>query len=252
MSNSKKVKPQSKPAKPKSKGDILLVWCDNGDTDGKFTEGLVYTLLMAPQIPVVSALRVQGNQIGRQRQTALDHWYNDTDFEWTLWVDSDIHLTAQVLNELWAVANPETIPVVSGLYFISKENEQSIMTPYPALFNWTDDPYVISYVHPVPENSLLRLGAAGFGLLLMHRSVVKAMKEKHGNDYPFFNETGTGKQFVSEDINFFRLMGEAGVPLHANTAAHVKHMKRFAFDMEFYKLFWAMKLLEEKEEENVS
>ena len=99
---------------------------------------------------------------------------------------------------------------------------------------------------------LLRLGAAGFGLLLMHRSVVKAMKEKHGNDYPFFNETGTGKQFVSEDINFFRLMGEAGVPLHANTAAHVKHMKRFAFDMEFYKLFWAMKLLEEKEEENVS
>ena len=121
---------------------------------------------------------------------------------------------------------------LSGLYFISKENEQSIMTPYPALFNWTDDPYVISYVHPVPENSLLRLGAAGFGLLLMHRSVVKAMKEKHGNDYPFFNETGTGKQFVSEDINFFRLMGEAGVPLHANTAAHVKHMKRFAFDME--------------------
>ena len=63
MSNSKKVKPQSKPAKPKSKGDILLVWCDNGDTDGKFTEGLVYTLLMAPQIPVVSALRVQ--EIGR-------------------------------------------------------------------------------------------------------------------------------------------------------------------------------------------
>jgi len=33
-------------------------------------------------------------------------------------------------------------------------------------------------------------------------------------------------------------MKEAGVPLHAHTGATVKHMKRFAFDEEFYKLFW--------------
>ena len=200
---------------------------------------------------IASALRVQGNQIGRQRQVALDYWYNQTDFEWTLWVDSDIHLTAQVLSELWLVADSTSVPIVSGLYFISKENEQSIMAPYPALFNWTDNFYELSYIHPVPENALIKIDAAGFGLLLMHRNVVKKMKEKYGNDYSFFNETGIGDNFISEDINFFKLLSGAKVPLHANTAAHVKHMKRFAFDIEFYKLFWTMKSLEYKKmEEN--
>ena len=33
-------------------------------------------------------------------------------------------------------------------------------------------------------------------------------------------------------------MREAGIPLHAHTGATVKHMKRFAFDEEFYKLYW--------------
>jgi len=63
------------------------------------------------------------------------------------------------------------------------------------------------------------------------------MREKHGN-VPFFNETGVGEQFVSEDINFFRRMNEADVPLYAHTGATVKHMKRFAYDLEYYKLFW--------------
>ena len=244
MSNTKKIKTPDK-------GSVMLAWCDNGTTDGKFTEGLVYTMLTTP-VPVVSAIRVQGNQIGRQRQNLLDAWYNETKFEWILWVDSDIHLTAQVLQELWAVADAVERPVVSGVYFISKENEQSVMTPYPALFNFTDDPYVIQYIHPLPENALLKVGAAGFGLLLMHRSAIKKMREKHGDGHPFFNETGVGETFVSEDINFFKLMRDADVPLHANTAANVKHMKRFAFDIEFYKLYWAMKMLQEKEDENVS
>jgi hypothetical protein len=33
-------------------------------------------------------------------------------------------------------------------------------------------------------------------------------------------------------------MKEAGVPLYAHTGATVQHMKRFAFDIEFYKLYW--------------
>jgi hypothetical protein len=37
-------------------------------------------------------------------------------------------------------------------------------------------------------------------------------------------------------------MKEAGIPLHAHTGATVKHMKRFAFDEEFYKLYWATML----------
>ena len=116
-----------------NKGDLIVCWCDNGTTDGKFTEGLMYTTLAAGS-PIKSAMRVQGNQIGRQRQNALDYWYDHTDFPWILWVDSDIVLTPEVLAKVWAEADPTTKPVVTGTYFVSKENEQSLMTPYPALF----------------------------------------------------------------------------------------------------------------------
>jgi len=216
--------------------NIIVCWCDNGTTDGKFTEGLVYSILTAG-VPIRSAMRVQGNQIGRQRQNAFDYWMDHTDFPWILWVDSDIVLTEKALKLVWNECDPTTKPVVSGTYFVSKENEQSLMTPYPALFSWTDDLNKIGYIHPLPANALVKIGAAGFGFVMMHRSVGEKMRAKHGK-VPFFNETGVGEQFVSEDINFFRLMAEADIPLYAHTGATVKHMKRFAFDLEFYKLFW--------------
>ena len=206
------AKAQSKPAKD----DILLCWCDNGQVDGKFTEGLIYTMLTS-DVPLVSAMRVQGNQIGRQRQNALTYWYDKTDIEWILWVDSDIHMTKEALELVWAAADKTERPVVTGVYFISKENERSMMTPYPAVFNWTDSDYQIAYLHPLPKDTVVKVGAAGFGFVLMHRSAVDKMREVHG-ETTYFNETGVGEQFVSEDINFFRMMHKAGVPLH--THAH--------------------------------
>jgi glycosyltransferase involved in cell wall biosynthesis len=216
---------------------IILCWCDGGSVDGKFAEGVIYSII-GGRLPIKSAMRVQGNQIGRQRQEALNFWYNQTDYDWILWVDSDIVLTSEALEKVWASAHYIDRPIVTGTYFISKENEKSLMTPYPAVFNWVEgDDYKISYVHPLPKDTLVKVGAAGFGFVLMHRNVVKKMREVHG-DKPFFNETGVGEQFVSEDINFFKLMYDAGVPLYTHTGAVVKHMKRFAFDIEFYKLFW--------------
>jgi hypothetical protein len=216
--------------------NIIVCWCDGGLTDGKFTEGLVYSILTS-EVPIRSAMRIQGNQIGRQRQNAFDFWLDHTDFPWILWVDSDIVLTNEALEKLWFEADPTTKPVISGVYFISKENEQSVMTPFPALFQFTKDPNVISYIHPLPANALVKVDAAGFGFVLMHRSAAEKMREFHG-ERPFFNETGVGEKFVSEDINFFRAMKEAEVPLFAHTGATVKHMKRFAYDLEFYKMYW--------------
>lgn len=197
---------------------------------------MVYSALKS-QLPIQSAMRVQGNQIGRQRQQALDFWYDNTDFDWVLWVDSDIVLTEDALQKVWASADKTARPVVTGVYFITKENEQSLMSPYPAVFEWTDNEYKIAYVHPLPKDVLIKVGSAGFGFVLMHRNAISEMRKVHGAK-PYFNETGVGEQFVSEDINFFRMMHQAGVPLHTHTGALVKHMKRFALDIEYYKLYW--------------
>ena len=216
----------------------MICWCDNGLTDGKFTEGLVYTIISSG-LPINNAMRIQGNQIGRQRQNAMEYWVDKTKNDWILWIDSDIHLTPDILYKLWSNADAKERPIVSGVYFISKENEQPMMKPYPAIFNWVEgDDYAISYVHPFPEEEkLMQVGCAGFGLLLMHKSVVEKMRKKHGN-IPFFNETGVGDKFVSEDVNFFKLMRDAEVPLYVHTGAIGRHFKRFSFDEAYYQNYW--------------
>ena len=222
-----------------SKEVLSIGWCDNGMVDGKFAEGLMYTTLTAPnkKIPVGNAIRVQGNQIGRQRQALMDMWYDHVKTEWLLWVDSDIVLELDVLEKLWKLADKNTHPVVSGVYFISKQMESSLMQPMPALFNEVSE-YEIRYVHPLPKDEVIKVDCAGLGLTLMHRSVVPKLRAISPDYSVFAEKEGIGNKFVGEDIIFFRNLKKAGVDVHAHTGARVKHMKRFAYDDNYYALYW--------------
>ena len=86
----------------------------------------------------------------------------------------------------------------------------------------------------------------------MHKSCVPKLREV-SPDYSLFAEKeGIGDKFVSEDIVFFRNMKKAGIPVHANTGARVKHMKRFALDESYYKLYWAFAELDAQRRANES
>jgi len=105
---------------------ITIGWCDGGSVEGRFMSGIVNTVIEAPKhkLNIVNTIRVQGNQIARQRQSLWDFWSNLSDSEWLLWVDSDIVLTMPVLNMIWEAADKKTKPVVTGTYFVSSQNEQ--------------------------------------------------------------------------------------------------------------------------------
>jgi hypothetical protein len=118
--------------------------------------------------------------------------------------------------------------------------ENSLMQPMPAIFDEGDNQYEIKYKHPLPRNQVLKVDSAGLGLVLIHKSVIKALHNKHGEtDFLFAENNASGDQFIGEDISFFRKVKAAGVPVYANTSALVKHMKRFAFDDNYYNLYWA-------------
>jgi hypothetical protein len=228
---------------------VAIGWCDGGLTDGKFTEGLMTAVIAGPGngMPIHTSIRVQGNQIGRQRQVLFDHWADQVKSDWLLWVDSDIVLTLEAMAKLWKTADKIMRPVVSGVYFISKENEGTLMRPFPALFNDVSD-YKIQYVHPLPENEVIKVDQAGFGLTLMHKSIIPKMREKFPNQSFFTEQAGSAEDdhFVGEDIIFFRKMKESGIELHAHTGALVKHMKRFSLDFDYYALYWTHQQLKER------
>jgi len=132
-----------------NKGTVALGWCDNGNTDGKFTEGMVSIALQAPAngIEITHSMRVQGNQIGRQRQVLFDYWADQIKTDWLLWVDSDIVMDIHVLTKVWDAADKIGKPVVTGTYFISKQNEGTLAQPFPALFHNIDEHTLLKYIY---------------------------------------------------------------------------------------------------------
>ena len=227
---------------------VSIGWCDNGMTDGKFTEGLVSVALTGPGLgmPISTSIRVQGNQIARQRQALLDHWYDKTKTDWLLWVDSDVVINADIWKLLHDTADSKTHPMVSGIYFISKNTDGSLPIPMPVIFDDVDE-YTVKYHHPLPVNEVLKIDMAGMGLVVMHRSVVTKLREKYGTEVSFFAENDQkNEKFVGEDISFFRKCKALDIPLYAHTGAIAKHMKTTTWDYDYYSLYWSMQLLKEQ------
>jgi GT2 family glycosyltransferase len=222
------------------KETLTIGWCDNGTVEGRFMSGITNTIIESSKlkINISNTIRVNGNQIARQRQSLWDFWADLSDSEWLLWVDSDIILTSQVLTTLWNTADKKTKPIVSGVYFVSSQNEQSLMEPVPAIYKETGDPYRTQIIHPLPENQVLPIDVAGFGLMLMHRSIIEPVRKVAG-DLSVFGENQQAKdKFISEDVSFCRKLQAAGIQLYAHTGATVQHMKTFSFDQNYYNLYW--------------
>jgi hypothetical protein len=235
------------PPKPKSKGSVTIAWCDNGMVDGKFAEGMVALGLQAPAngLNITYSIRVAGNQIGRQRQALFDHWADQLKTDWILWVDSDIVVEIQQVMELFEAADAKERPIVSGVYFISKQAEGTLGNPMPAIFTEITE-NSIRHVHPLPKDALIQIDSAGMGFVLMHKSIIAKLREVFPNQSLFAEIEHIEDRYVGEDIVFFQKVKKVGIPVHAWTGALVKHVKRFNFDIDYYSLYWGMAHIKEQ------
>ena len=223
-----------------TKETIAIAWCDPGMVDGKFMDGIINLMFWAEKnkINIVNKIRSNGNQISRQRQGVFNVWSENNLSDWLLWIDSDIVLTPQAFKLIWDSADKILKPVVSGTYFVSKENEESLMEPFPALFKEGRHKHEIQIIHPLPKNQLIEIDSAGFGFLLMHKSIIEKIRKVSPNYSLFAEEEGVKDDYVSEDIVFFRKLKETGIKSYAHTGAIVQHMKRFSLDLNYYNAYW--------------
>ncbi len=222
---------------------ISIAWCDSGHTDAKFTEKLVSTVASISKTSnsLINTIRVQGNQIARQRDAVFHSWETQENLksDWLLWVDSDIVLNEESLNILFSHADKKTAPVISGVYFIMKENLDTLPTPIPCIFLKTENKNEVEHIHPLPENQFLKIDHAGMGIVLMHRSIIKKIRLKYKQGIPLFAEINESiGNFISEDIMFFNKLRECGVAVYTHTSALFQHMKTFPFDINYYLMYW--------------
>ena len=217
---------------------ISIAWCDNGNVDGKFMHG-VTNVITGSGIKFTSTIRSGGNQIARQREHVIRYWYEQAKTEWLLWVDSDVVISPEKFLRLWNKKDKDKHPIITGVYFTSKNPEEPLMVPEPTVFEFVDtgETVAIKPIHPLPKDKFIKVDAAGMGFVLMHRSAVEKIIE-NVPDTAMFMEAGTEKTFIGEDIYFFALCGKAGVEVWCDTGATVPHMKRFSFDEHYYGAFF--------------
>jgi hypothetical protein len=219
---------------------VTLGWCDNGITDAQFTESLCSVLINGPSNGVVfnNYVRVNGNQIGRQREGLFNYWADNLKTDWLLWIDSDISFDVNAIKLLWQTAEKYIRPVITGIYFISKEAEGSLKNPVPVIYCVTGE-NSIQFVHPLPENQVIKIDGSGFGFVLMHKSIIFKMRNAYPNDSLFMEYFNNNPDdFIGEDVMFFHKMKQINVPLYAHTGAVVQHIKRFNLNYNYYKTYW--------------
>ena len=205
---------------------LTIGWIDPGTTEGCFTESLA-VFLKETKIPVEDIIRVPGGIVSRQRQKLLQEWYDRNLTDWILWIDSDIQFSNESVNKLWKSKNVIAYPIISGVYFVSMSTQGTMQNITPAIFNSCDFDYRMKHV-PIEQypDTLIPIDSAGFGFVLLHRSVVSKMAQVYENKFFFEESQRPEPYYIGEDIAFFKKVADCGIQVYAHTGAIVGHMKK--------------------------
>jgi len=218
---------------------ISIGWIDNGNTEGDFTFGLLKTVMESffSGRPINSAFRISGSHISKQRQLLINEWMSsDFTTDWILLIDSDIELKKEHLDKLIISADKEKNPIITGLYFIlrSNENNQDKKQPEPCIYtgNFKENGFVLP-VYSFPIDSLIEVDYAGLGITLLHKSVIEKIYKKYPNVFLFKENDINGTSMIGEDFSFFELIKDVGIKLNCHTGVNPKHIKKIAIDLNY-------------------
>lgn len=102
------------------------------------------------------------------RQEHLNHWYNDTKHPFCLFLDSDMVFQRDALERL----RNHKLPYISGFY-----TRRSWQPVAPVWFKpWDGKWPFLPWLDPIEANKLYKIGASGWGCLLLHRDVVTSVR----------------------------------------------------------------------------
>ena len=157
--------------------------------------------------------------------------------EWLLWIDTDMGFEAKALDDLLAVADPKTAPIVGGLCFMMREVGMDgvggyLVQPAPTIFQWADYDGVKGFnvEHDYPRDTMHQVAATGSAFILIHKSAFKKVEENYGRSWysPVFNESA--KQWISEDLSFCMRASACELPIHVHTGVKTTHYKSLWLD----------------------
>jgi hypothetical protein len=178
--------------------------------------------------------QVSSANISNARNNLTRQFLDETDAAWMWMVDADMVFPPETLELLLENADPVKAPIVGGLCFGIADG-----LLFPTLYDlrpkdggghqmWRYDVW--------PENAMFQVAATGAACLLIHRSVLEAVRARGFNQtYPWWQETELGGYPCGEDMTFCLRAGMLGFPIHVDTGVPIGHHKSMVLDADMYR-----------------
>ena len=154
--------------------------------------------------------------------------------EWLFFVDADMGWDPDALDKLMDAADPVERPIVGGLCFgfgpITDRIDHAqavVKRPFPTIFDLkeTDEDIGFRPRWGFVSGAVQKCGATGAAFLLIHRSVLEAMKEKWGEGWWDRIKHPKAKKMWGEDTSFCVRAGMLGVPIFVHAGVKTSHLK---------------------------
>jgi len=216
----------------RSRETVCIAIPHDGNIDAQLTLDLVS--LMRERRPRLDSLQmVQGlGLLARTRNIIVKNFLDQSNADWLLMVDSDQTLPVDVFDLLIETAHKDDRPIVAGLVFAAFY-EDNLLRPVPAIYNLSADGQMLP-IDDYPKNAIFEIDGAGTGCLLVHRTVLQAMRENaspnQGSDWCWFFDGALDGRWFSEDLLFCRKATALGFHIFANSSAILAHHKQFWLD----------------------
>lgn len=195
-------------------------------------------------------IRSSGFALPESRNT-LVRQFLQSDCEWLFMIDADMGFRPNALDELMEVADPAERPIMGGLCFAYREQGIDGLNghraiPLPTIFDYIqhdDGLWKFTGRAHYPVNSVVRCAATGAAFVLIHRSVLEAIRDEHGETW--FERIPKDGDLLGEDISFYMRAGHLEFPVHVHTGVRTTHMKNiWVAEQDFWGSFDAPPALE--------
>lgn len=168
-----------------------------------------------------------GANITNARNEIVEAFLDRHDADWLLFLDTDMTFEPNIVDRLVESAHPKERPIVGALCFSLQDGWRAA----PTLYVIRDDNR-IGRMSTIPGGVVRAL--TGTGCLLIHRTVLVALRERFPKPYQWFREEAYGDLPIGEDITFCLRAEASGFPVHVDTAIECGHEKPFVVDRQMW------------------
>src|SRR6185369_521821 len=175
------------------------------------------------------------------RNGAVRNFLADGGADWLWWVDTDMGFMPDTVDQLFAAADPELRPIVSGLTFANRDAEEDGMggrfaLATPVIMDWKhiDGEVGFDIRWNYAQNAVVRCDGVGSACVLIHRSVFERIEAEFGPNWYTRTRNPTTGHMISEDLAFCVRANALNIPIHVHTGVKTSHAKTVWLGEEHY------------------